>query len=330
MARVKGRCRPAGNASGHPGEARRPDREGPATFVTAICTDDRGVFNPTAGRGAGPGTPPPASKRLPIAGELGAMPAWLVPGGERTWAIVVHGIKSTPQTGLRVMPAPPPGRAADPPLASREDPTPRPDRRAPTRWRPTEWRDYGADARRRPYTADRLPPPPARCTACLSRLHRSAPRLAPKSPALILAALALTGNRVLLQHDRWLSPLPLQSDGMGARRPLDAGDRPDAVPSPAALPAAVRRFRAAPNTTSSRSPPATLSPPSCDSVITPRPRGRPQRRVERRPAPLRTAARRVPAADRLGDRRAAGPPRAARPRSGRQARAASPRRRGGR
>lgn len=45
------------------------------------------------------------SSTVPIRGELGPMPAWLVPGRGRTWAIVVHGINSTPQTGLRVVPA---------------------------------------------------------------------------------------------------------------------------------------------------------------------------------------------------------------------------------
>lgn len=39
-----------------------------------------------------------------VPGELGPMPAWLVPGGRDTWAIVVHGINSTPQTGLRLVP----------------------------------------------------------------------------------------------------------------------------------------------------------------------------------------------------------------------------------
>src|ERR1700710_722700 len=45
------------------------------------------------------------SSTVPIRGELGSMPAWLVPGRARTWAIVVHGINSTPETGLRVAPA---------------------------------------------------------------------------------------------------------------------------------------------------------------------------------------------------------------------------------
>jgi pimeloyl-ACP methyl ester carboxylesterase len=39
-----------------------------------------------------------------IPGELGPMPAWSVPAGSDTWAIVVHGINSTPQVGLRLLP----------------------------------------------------------------------------------------------------------------------------------------------------------------------------------------------------------------------------------
>lgn len=39
-----------------------------------------------------------------IEGELGPMPAWSVPGRSDTWAIVAHGINSTPQTGLRMVP----------------------------------------------------------------------------------------------------------------------------------------------------------------------------------------------------------------------------------
>jgi pimeloyl-ACP methyl ester carboxylesterase len=39
-----------------------------------------------------------------ISGELGAMPAWLIPGRSSTWTIVVHGINDTPQVGLRIAP----------------------------------------------------------------------------------------------------------------------------------------------------------------------------------------------------------------------------------
>jgi len=39
-----------------------------------------------------------------VKGELGPMPAWLIPGTSSTWAIVVHGINDTPQVGLRISP----------------------------------------------------------------------------------------------------------------------------------------------------------------------------------------------------------------------------------
>ena len=43
-----------------------------------------------------------------IKGELGEMPAWLVPAQRQsrtaTWAIVVHGINDDPQVGLRILP----------------------------------------------------------------------------------------------------------------------------------------------------------------------------------------------------------------------------------
>lgn len=45
------------------------------------------------------------SSTVAVRGELGPMPAWLVPSPGRTWAIVVHGINSNPETGLRIAPA---------------------------------------------------------------------------------------------------------------------------------------------------------------------------------------------------------------------------------
>jgi alpha-beta hydrolase superfamily lysophospholipase len=87
------------------------------------------------------------SSTVAVPGELGPMPAWLVPGRGRTWAIVVHGINSTPQTGLRIAPAL--HRAGLPTLliSYRED------LGAPSspdgfhHMGLTEWRDLGAAAR---------------------------------------------------------------------------------------------------------------------------------------------------------------------------------------
>lgn len=39
-----------------------------------------------------------------VRGELGSMPAWLIPAPGRSWAIVVHGINDDPQVGLRLAP----------------------------------------------------------------------------------------------------------------------------------------------------------------------------------------------------------------------------------
>jgi pimeloyl-ACP methyl ester carboxylesterase len=51
-------------------------------------------------------------EEVDVPGELGPMPAWLVPpgrappgGGGSAWAIVVHGINGSPQVGLRITPA---------------------------------------------------------------------------------------------------------------------------------------------------------------------------------------------------------------------------------
>jgi alpha-beta hydrolase superfamily lysophospholipase len=87
------------------------------------------------------------SATVPIRGELGAMPAWLVPGRSRTWAIVVHGINSTPQTGLRVVPTL--HRAGLPTLliTYREDLGAPPSPDGFHHMGLTEWRDLGAAAR---------------------------------------------------------------------------------------------------------------------------------------------------------------------------------------
>jgi alpha-beta hydrolase superfamily lysophospholipase len=62
------------------------------------------AFNPTVWAGDPAEAFGLPSSTVPIRSELGKMPAWFVPGRGRTWAIVVHGINATPQTGLRVVP----------------------------------------------------------------------------------------------------------------------------------------------------------------------------------------------------------------------------------
>jgi uncharacterized protein len=44
-------------------------------------------------------------REVRIRGELGQLPAWLVAGRSRTWAIVIHGHNGDRQTGLKVAPA---------------------------------------------------------------------------------------------------------------------------------------------------------------------------------------------------------------------------------
>jgi pimeloyl-ACP methyl ester carboxylesterase len=87
------------------------------------------------------------SSTVAIPDELGPMPAWLVPGHSRTWAIVVHGINSTPQTGLRI--APSLHRAGLPTLlvTYREDLGAPPSPDGFHHMGLTEWRDLGAAAR---------------------------------------------------------------------------------------------------------------------------------------------------------------------------------------
>jgi pimeloyl-ACP methyl ester carboxylesterase len=44
-------------------------------------------------------------RSVDVPGELGPMPAWLIPGTRRAWAIVVHGINDDREVGLRIAPA---------------------------------------------------------------------------------------------------------------------------------------------------------------------------------------------------------------------------------
>lgn len=112
-----------------------------------LAPDMEVAFNSTVWAGNPSAALEIPSTTVPIRGELGAMPAWLVPGHSRTWAIVVHGINSTPQTGLRIVPAL--HRADLPTLLI----TYREDLGAPSspdgfhHMGLTEWRDLGAAAR---------------------------------------------------------------------------------------------------------------------------------------------------------------------------------------
>jgi uncharacterized protein len=88
---------------------------------------------------------PFADVRIPD--ELGPMPAWLIPGRSRTWAIVVHGINGDQQAGLRI--APTLHRDGLPSLliAYREDLGAPPSPDGLHHMGLTEWRDLQAAAR---------------------------------------------------------------------------------------------------------------------------------------------------------------------------------------
>jgi alpha-beta hydrolase superfamily lysophospholipase len=87
------------------------------------------------------------STTIGIPDELGPMPAWKIAGRSDTWAIVVHGINSDPEIGLRLAPAL--HRAGLPSLliTYREDLGAPPSPDGLHHMGLTEWRDLAAAAR---------------------------------------------------------------------------------------------------------------------------------------------------------------------------------------
>ena len=80
--------------------------------VTRRLTEIRGYLEPGTDAGldstvyaGGPREARGLSFRsVQVPDELGPMPAWLIPAGSRTWAIVVHGINDDREAGLRIAP----------------------------------------------------------------------------------------------------------------------------------------------------------------------------------------------------------------------------------
>ena len=90
-------------------------------------------------------------KDVDVPDELGPMPAWHVPAppdrNRDTWAIVVHGINSTPQVGLRIVPALHRAGLSTLLITYREDLGAPPSPDGLHHMGLTEWRDLAAAAR---------------------------------------------------------------------------------------------------------------------------------------------------------------------------------------
>jgi alpha-beta hydrolase superfamily lysophospholipase len=179
------------------------------------------------------------SSSVKVRGELGPMPAWLVPakaGTRGDWAIVVHGINGTPQEGLRLVPT---LRAAG--LSSLLI-TYRDDLGAPSspdglhHLGQTEWRDLEAAAR---YAIDhgarRLVLAGYSMGGAVIAQFMERSRLAPRAAALVLDAPVLDWRRTLEFHATEMglpasSAIPLEW-AIGAR--IDADwDSLDALQHP--------------------------------------------------------------------------------------------------
>jgi pimeloyl-ACP methyl ester carboxylesterase len=156
------------------------------------------AFNPTVWAGNPSEDFGIPSATIPIQGELGAMPAWFVPARGRTWAIVVHGINSTPQTGLRLVPAL--HRAGLPTLlvTYREDLGAPPSPDGFHHMGLTEWRDVGAAARYAfAHGAERLVLAGYSMGGALVTQFMERSPLAPKVAGLVLDAPVLDWQAVL-------------------------------------------------------------------------------------------------------------------------------------
>lgn len=135
-----------------------------------------------------------------VQSELGPMPAWSIPGkgDSDTWAIVVHGINSTPQVGLRMVPGL--HRAGLPTLliTYREDLGAPPSPDGFHHMGLTEWRDLQAAAR---YALDHgarrlLLAGYSMGGAIVTQFMQHSP-LAPRVSGLVLDAPALDWRRIL-------------------------------------------------------------------------------------------------------------------------------------
>jgi pimeloyl-ACP methyl ester carboxylesterase len=117
------------------------DVRGYLTPGMKVALDSKAYFgDPGQARGL-----PFADVRVP--GELGPMPAWLVPGRGDTWAIVVHGINDNPEVGLRILPALHRSGLPSLSITYREDLGAPPSPDGMHHMGLTEWRDLAAAAR---------------------------------------------------------------------------------------------------------------------------------------------------------------------------------------